>query len=343
MRVGTTFSVIGLVVAALGPSIAACGSSDGEAASESASDAGGGIIAFADGDTPTKTYSPDDLWKDDPPPPWCGPANGKPAPPPPGGTPECPDDKNREGCACKTVGETAACWPGLRVNRGLGACKDGTTTCLAKGELDKAWGPCEGFVMPTAGATKGKEACKCFSAGQWKIDNLIPCYVNNNGTYYATSAQCPTNQTDPPPPNSQPSTPWSKNTLTVDCAGHFKLCYSIKVGDAKNPQPSDCTLTTVCTEADYVEANKPQAFPDLGGWVSQSSASTCIPGIIDPNVKAPTYGEMTVIGKSVICDEISDNGQPLVFNRVPYCAIDCSANPTRPDCATCQAAGSGGF
>ena len=339
MRLGTTFSMLGLVVAAIGPTVAACGSDGNASDTGSGTKDAGGIISFADGDNPNKTYSPDELWKNDPPPPWCGPANGKPAPPPPGGTPECPDDKNREGCACKTVGEKAKCWPGLRVNRGLGQCKDGETTCRAKGELDKAWGACEGFVLPTAGATKGAAACKCFSAGQWKIENLIPCYVNNNGDNYATSAAC----SGAIPPKTVPSTPWSKNTLKVDCAGHFKLCYSIKTGDAKNPKPSDCVIGTVCTEADYVDANKEQAFPELPGWLSPASASTCIPGIIDPNVKTPTYGEMTVVGKSVICDEINDNGAPLVFNRVPYCAIDCKDNPTRVDCVSCQAAGSGGF
>src|SRR4051794_26095317 len=34
----------------------------------------------------------------------------------PGGTPTCPDDKNREGCPCPSANATAACWPGKRVN-----------------------------------------------------------------------------------------------------------------------------------------------------------------------------------------------------------------------------------
>src|SRR5262249_36316580 len=118
---------------------------------------------------------PDAFWANDPPPMWCGPDGGN-KPPTPGGTVECPDDKNREGCPCTTEGQMAACWPGLRANRGIGICKDGTTTCITKGETQKVWGPCMGYVLPQPGATKGKEACKCFSAGQWAIANLSPCF-----------------------------------------------------------------------------------------------------------------------------------------------------------------------
>ncbi len=57
-----------------------------------------------------------DLYANDPPPAWCGPDAGAP-PPQPGGTEECPDDKNREGCRCEPIGTRAPCWPGLRVNR----------------------------------------------------------------------------------------------------------------------------------------------------------------------------------------------------------------------------------
>lgn len=336
MRVRAGLSLLGILVAAIGPTITACGSNSAANGNGSGTDAGS--PEFGDVDNPNTQYTPDQLWANDPPPPWCGPA-GAPAPQPPGGTPDCPDDKNREGCPCSTVGQTAACWPGLRANRSLGICKDGTTTCVSKGELDKVWGPCTGYVLPDKTATKGAAACKCFSKGQWKIDNLVPCYANNNGTYFATSTAC----NGSVPPMTQPTAPWSPDTVTVDCAGHFKLCYSIKVGDAKNPTPQDCTISTVCTEADYVEANKPQKFPDLGGWVSSPSASTCVQKVMDTANPAPTYGEMTVVGKSVRCDDISDNGQPLVFNRIPYCLLGCQPGSTDPKCAGCQPTGSGTF
>ena len=331
----TAFTLLGILLLSIGPSVAACGSNGSDSNGGTNTDGGLGNPEFGDGGIDTDAGDP---YANDPAPPWCGPSN-VPAPPPIGGTPDCPDDKNKPGCPCKNVGETAACWTGLRANRGLGQCKDGKATCESKGELNKVWGACQGEVLPVKGATKGKEACKCFSAGQWKIDNLIPCYANDNGTFFATSATC----NGSVPPKTVPATPWSSDTVTVDCAGHFKLCYSIKVGDAKNPQPSDCTITTVCTEGDYLEANKPQKFPDLGGWVSPPGASTCVQKIMDQTTPAPTYGEMTVIGKSVRCDDISDNGQPYVFNRVPYCLLGCQPGSSDPKCAGCQATGSGNF
>ena len=51
-----------------------------------------------------------------------------------------PDDKNKPGCGCDTVGATAACWTGLRVNRHNGVCKDGMTTCMQINENTKAVG-----------------------------------------------------------------------------------------------------------------------------------------------------------------------------------------------------------
>lgn len=321
--------------------MAACSSSardsiGGGNATSAEGGAGGDSLDFADGSTPSDpTYTPDQIWADDPPPKWCGPANGAPAPPAPGGTPDCPADKNREGCPCKTLGETAACWPGKRVNRNLGICKDGTTKCVAKGELDKAWGPCEGFVLPDKTATKGKAACKCFSQGQWNIQNLVPCFVQSSNGDYASSAKCDPNAI---PPDTLPSEPWSDNTITVDCAGHFKLCYSLKAGDAKNPSPSDCALMTVCTEDDYVTAGKPQAFPKLPAWISNDAA--CVDKMLHGS---PVYGEMSVVGKSVLCDEIGDSGKPMVFNRVQYCPMDCNSRPNDPDCAKCGATGAGQF
>jgi hypothetical protein len=88
---------------------------------------------------PDLRFDPDAFWADDPPIMSCVSDGGMLPPPPiPGGTPECPDDKNRQGCPCTTVGEQRACWPGLRQNRNLGICRDGVTTCMRVGELNQA-------------------------------------------------------------------------------------------------------------------------------------------------------------------------------------------------------------
>src|SRR5690606_25510601 len=96
---------------------------------------------------PPVTPTPDAFWADDPPPMQClEDGSSGPPPVPPGGTPECPDDKNREGCRCDAIGESAACWPGLRVNRNRGICRDGTTQCIPYDEFTGVWGPCNGYV-----------------------------------------------------------------------------------------------------------------------------------------------------------------------------------------------------
>ncbi|MBX7100642.1 MAG: hypothetical protein K1X89_23215 [Myxococcaceae bacterium] len=319
-------------------------SSGGGAASSgggTASSGGGGGGGLKDGGS---LIDPNAFWKNDPPPMWCGPDGGSTPPTPPGGTPECPDDKNRQGCPCPTVGMTAPCWPGLRANRGLGICMDGTTTCESQGELGVAWGECKGYVAPTAGAT-GAAACQCFSAGQWALANLSPCFVSSGSqvtaavsTYIdgAGKAQCPSSITNPPTP--QPGKTFTTDTLKVDCAGHFKLCYELKAGQAATPKATDCSLAKVCVEADYPTANMVTPFPDLPSWVSTDS--TCA------NAFATTggYGEMSVVGQSVRCDTIDDGkGGIKVFNRVQYCPLSCNQNPNGPGCAMCGQGGSGGF
>src|SRR5688572_14940002 len=63
-------------------------------------------------------YDPNAFFQTDPPPKMCNlDGTSFPQPEPPGGTPECPDDKNRAGCRCPEAGMQAPCWPGLRANR----------------------------------------------------------------------------------------------------------------------------------------------------------------------------------------------------------------------------------
>src|SRR5204863_4138361 len=170
--------------------------------------------------------------------------------------------------------------PGLRVNRNLGICKDGMTTCQKLGEVSLAWGPCMGYVLPVQGATGGKQACKCFSGGQWKLENLVPCFYDNTGqgkwgSAGVTSSVPNANPTCPAvmgklmPPNS----PWSPDTISADCAGHFKLCYALKAGMASMPDAGDCQIVKVCTEADYASVNMAQPFPPLPAFAVDDQAS----------------------------------------------------------------------
>lgn len=286
---------------------------------------------------PDLHFDPDAFWAKDPPPMYCG-VDGGPPPMVPGGTPDCPDDKNRQGCPCKKPGETAPCWPGLRKNRNLGQCKDGVTTCGGD-EILHTWGPCVGYVLPVEGGA-GKAACGCFSAGQWKLDNLSPCFYNDGKAGAASTVinngkiECYSQS----PPLKVPPTPWSPNTVNVDCAGRFKLCYALKAGKADMPQPGDCELVKVCVEADYRTVDQPQTFPPLPAWKADSASQiSCAQAFIATG----GYGEMSVDGTSVLCDKVG----PKVFNRVQYCPLKCNdpANKDLPECKNCRPDGSGGF
>lgn len=287
------------------------------------------------------TFDPDAFFAADPPPMFC-PLNGMSMMPMlPGGTPDCPDDKNRQGCPCPTQGMTAACWPGLRVNRNLGMCKDGMTTCMAKdaegGSL--GWGPCMGYVLPAPGATAGAAACECFSKGTWSLANVSPCFIGStdmSGGAISTvvgadgKAACPMDVT------TAPSSPWTTDTVNVDCAGNFNLCFTLKAGDGAHPMPTDCTITQICTMAtDYPTANMTQAFPPLASWLADSpAAQQCAQQFTDTG----GYGEMSVTGTTVDCTMLDK-----VFNRVTYCPLACNMPNPPAMCSSCRQDGSGQF
>jgi hypothetical protein len=304
--------------------------------------AGGSMSTGAQGtggditiDVQTQDYSNEQFFENDPPPMSCD--GGGKAPPPPGGTPECPDDKNLPGCPCPQAGTKAACWTGKRKNRNHGSCKDGMTTCQLTGENNLAWGDCKGEVLPV-GMT-GKAACGCFSGGTWAIDNLSPCFFFNdpNATVVAATIstsvqggmiQCPMDDTVAPAEN------WASDTLKVDCTGDFKLCYSLKAGNAMNPSPNDCQIVQICSEAYYSPANSVVPFPPLPGWLADPSTVPCAQKFVDSG----GYGEMSVVGQSDECEGVNK-----VFNRVNYCPLACNQNPNGPGCAGCMAGGSGNF
>lgn len=309
-------------------------------------------------DRPTRDVRPnyDAFFADNPLPRYCGPDGGGAGPDggavDPGGTPECPDDLTREGCPCFTVGATRPCWPGLRVNRNRGVCRDGTSTCQPYDELSGRWGPCEGYVLPTPGATRGPGACQCFSEGRWEVANLSPCFITvgtgASAQIYAVStylnamgqAQCPTLRPGAMPPfMPEPGQPFSTNALTVDCTGQFELCYTIKAGNPMRPAPTDCVVGRACTMGWYRERNTRQVLPVLPGWSGTDTA--CARRFQDVG----GYGEMSVRGLSAECENIGEGAGYFVFNRVTYCPSLCNdeRNRSRPECAMCGNGGSGMF
>ena len=297
----------------------------------------------------------DDLYANDPPPAWCGPGTDDPNPPIEG-TAECPSDKNKPGCACTQLGEKQPCWTGLRKHRNLGICKDGVAECVRKNETTNVWGPCEGQVLPERDA-KGKEACACFSFGEWKIDNTSPCNWSLDGTNYfaystvydkgsQTTSFC-SQDSHASGPGQVPSGIWSTNTLKVDCAGTFKLCYRIRAGTYETPNASDCILGEVCIDAVYEKENEVQQLPDLPAWAGTDQACSKKWESETPANVSPGYGEMVVKGQTVRCDEVGNAGgqTEYVFHRVKYCPRICrdEANKNDPACVDCQLKGQGSF
>ena len=228
-----------------------------------------------------------------------------------------------------------------------GICRDGVAECVARDEFGGQWGPCVGAVLPTPGATRGAAACECFSVGRWAIDNLSPCFVDyGSGGVYAVStfvgaggsAMCPTSISGTPPPSPEPGTVWSEDSLNVDCAGQFHLCYTLRAGSAMAPLDTDCVVAETCVDTWYPVAGVDQPLPPLPAWTSSDSA--CARAFRDSG----GYGEMSVDGFSIECDDITDgSGERYVFNRVNYCPIRCNTMPTLPECMGCMMGGSGGF
>ena len=287
------------------------------------------------------TTNPDAFFIDDPLPPYCGPDEDY-MPPEVTGSIACPSDKNREGCTCPEANMEAACWPGKRVNREHGICRDGTTRCIDTGEFGLRWGPCEDYVLPVEGATAGPEACRCFSSGKWMLSNLSPCiYIGNETWLYSStlnpdgSLDCGTAVGEPP---ALPDGTWSTSALNVDCAGEFTLCFSIKAGDIADRSEDDCVLMEVCTDVVYEQAGVDQPLPPLPAWRSLDNACA------EAFYTRGGYGEMSVLGESVECEAIDDgDGGRYVFHRTNYCPPSCQMTPTAPGCVGCKPGGSGDF
>ena len=287
--------------------------------------------------------APDAFFINDPAPPICGPDGGMSDPPKVEGPADCPADKNREGCTCSRAGMQAACWPGRRQNRNHGICHDGKTTCQANVEFGSAWGPCEGYVLPKEGAMQGADACRCFSSGKWAIDNLVPCINGDPSGPYIYSSHADADHgfaCDPvsmiPPP--APSAAWSKSTLNVECAGQFKLCYTIRAGKASDPKSDDCKVMQSCVDVWYEKAGQTQTLPDLAGWASKDNA--CVKRFVESG----GYGEMSVQGRSAECDPVDDgHGQAYVFRRTSYCGTECGEKPDSDGCRDCSVSGAGNF
>jgi hypothetical protein len=76
-----------------------------------------------------------------------------------------------DGCSCSS-GQTQACWPGVRMQRGVGACRDGVQRCIVDDSEFPKWGPCTGAVLPEADSSDDGIDQDC--DGQGELLRCVP-------------------------------------------------------------------------------------------------------------------------------------------------------------------------
>jgi hypothetical protein len=238
----------------------------------------------------------------------------------------------------------------------LASCQDGVCVCAPGLELcanscvdlqndANNCGSC-GTVCPAEqSCVSGSCAfvCPCFSTGQWKLDNLSPCFVSDGDGKLVgavSTVQNPDGTASCPPisglPLTAPADPFSTNTLSADCPGTYKLCYTLKAGKASSPLPSDCAFAQVCAEGYTPGGGQPMPLPALPSWVTTTPEQVAC---AEAFVAGGGYGEMYVEGLTEKCGAIN----PTSFQQVPYCPAICNQNPQDPACVNCANGGTGNF
>ncbi|MEA2701009.1 MAG: hypothetical protein QOI66_5280 [Myxococcales bacterium] len=203
------------------------------------------------------------------------------------------------------------------------------------------------------GADGGGQTCgTCLVHGRWQVDNLSPCFVTVAPAADAGSgsadggaspgavagvvstqlsggtASCPTD------PTVKPTVPWSTDTLTTDCPGHYRLCVVLKAGNAKAPAAGDCTVVESCADDDYAVANQAQMWAKLPGWMADSGAISCAQKLHDHG----GYALLTVSGTATGCGTVQKT-----LSTITYCPFVCMAMPTSAECGGCMSGGRSDF
>jgi hypothetical protein len=204
----------------------------------------------------------------------------------------------------------------------------------ALGNTDGAVGNRDGAVGNPDG--NGPSCGTCFVQSTWNVLNIEPCFNLMPGSdggpdtvqgAVSTQRQSPVLYGCPTDPTMLPTLPWSADDLTADCPGHYRLCVTIKAGDALNPQPSDCTMAQSCAESDYAAGGQKQSWADLPAWITSTAQVPCAAMLYSSG----GYAEMSVSGTATGCGSVSK-----VLKRVTYCPLTCSTNPSGPGCAGCR-------
>ena len=203
-----------------------------------------------------------------------------------------------------------------------------------------------------SGTDGGGQTCgTCVVHGRWLVDNLSPCFVTmapapdggagtDGGAGPGVIAgaistqvsggvvQCPADLT------SKPTQPWSTDTLTTDCPGHYRLCVVLKAGNPKAPAADDCTVVESCADDDYAVANQAQMWAKLPGWIAQGAGIACAQKMHDHG----GYALLTASGTATGCGTIQKT-----LSTITYCPFSCMAMPTSAECVGCMSGGRSDF
>ncbi|MDI1476822.1 MopE-related protein [Polyangium sp. y55x31] len=139
-----------------------------------------------------------------------------------------------EGCPCK-VGETQACYTGSADTRNIGACKDGSQTCIA----ENTWGPCEGDTLPSI------ETCNAVDDDcDNVVDDGFPEIVCGEGACQVTVSSC--NPAGGDPPECTPKDPVEEicNGQDDDCNGIVDNGDPGGGGACVSGSPGQCAMGT---------------------------------------------------------------------------------------------------
>jgi len=139
-----------------------------------------------------------------------------------------------EGCPC-TAGDVQACFLGPPARRGVGACADGSQTCMRGVEFAAYWGDCLGGIRPSQEACDGLDN-DCNGCA----DDLDGCQPQGS---------CP-GPNDPRTPAGAPLTPYSLRGRDFFTGAVSIWSWTVQGGpcDALTPSSPSFTLTGANSE-----------------------------------------------------------------------------------------------
>ncbi len=186
------------------------------------------------------------------------------------------------GCNCTQPNATRACYDGAPSTRNVGACKDGTQTCVAQGEF-ATWSKCDGQVLPAPPLCDGT------------IDTSCNGHVGCSNPLCANTPVCDTGCTD-----GQTRPCYDGPTGTENrgiCHDGLQTCsngqWNQTCAGEQLPEPINC-----CDAIDHACNGLPGCLNLFGCITASCCQSSCDAGAVDPGCVC-----MTGSGDTATCPQ----------------------------------------